>query len=106
MNTFTITITAVVDEKRRIIIDLPDDIPLGKINLMIQAKMLDDMLDTDDVSHKEIQAKLIAAGLVSPSGPSPDAIDVSDEELERLGYVFANARPLSKLIDKEREDRI
>lgn len=106
MNAFTITITTVVDEKRRIMIDLPDDVPLGKINLTIQANMLNDMLDTDDVSHKGIQAKLIAAGLVSPSESSPDAIAVSNEELERLGHVFADDRPLSELIDKEREDRI
>ena len=105
MNAFTITITTIVDEKRRIMIDLPDDVPLGKINLTIQANMVD-MLEIDNVSNPKIRAKLIAAGLVSPSESSPDAIDVDNEELNRLRHVFAAGRPLSEFIDEEREERI
>jgi hypothetical protein len=99
-----IVLTAIVDEKRRIMIDLPDDLPLGPIELVIRP--LSD--DKHEMTREEMRARLIAAGLMKSNVKyAPDnAEELSPEDRERIGKALASAGPLSELIIHEREDRV
>lgn len=104
MDPITITVTVIVDEKRRITVDLPEEVPLGKVNLTIQATTAEDT-ESGERTHEQIRDKLIAAGLLSSDvryAPD-DAVELSPEERQRLGRLFA---PLSEQIIEDREDRV
>ena len=109
MQAKTITVTAIVDEKRRIMIDLPDDIPVGPVELTIHPLATDETPRSgDDLTREEARARLIAAGLLTPGikyAPD-DAVELTPEEEEELGRVLAGHRPMSDLIDEDRAERI
>jgi hypothetical protein len=107
----TIRLMATVDENHRLVIDLPEEIPAGPVELVITAVKAQNgeppQAETKELTREEALRKLISAGLVSPDeDDAPDALEVSEEELERLARSFATERPISELIDEDREDRI
>ena len=97
-----IILTAVVDEKRRIMIDLPDDLPLGPIELVIRPLIAN---SDHEMTREEMRARLIAAGHSSNTQLSPDALDVSQEERLRIANLLLHQRPLSESIIEDREER-
>jgi hypothetical protein len=97
-----IVLTAVVDEKRRIMIDLPDDLPVGPIELVIRPLTAK---GDHKMTREEIRARLIAAGHLSNLSTSPDALDVSQDERFRLASLLTNQRPISETIIEDREER-
>jgi hypothetical protein len=104
MVTVSIKTQAYVNEKRQIIIDLPDNVEVGMVELDLVVRQVSDTID--DVPTREwAQAKLQQAGLLADDH-YPDAIEVSATELDRLRQVFAGKRPLSEQIIEDREDRI
>jgi hypothetical protein len=102
----SITITAVVDEKRRIMIDLPDDIPTGTVRITVQP--IDEQAEEYEPGSREwARARLIAAGLVNPNAhyAPEDAEEMSEEEEEILGRKLAGSRPVEDYINEDREER-
>ncbi len=79
-----IILKAVVDEKRRIMIDLPDDVPTGEI----QFKLFIFPETQDDISF-----------------PDDTVGEIDDDELQRFSQLFAVGRPLSEYVDEDREER-
>ncbi len=103
----SITITAIMDEKCRIMIDVPDEIPVGRIEVTIWALPANGD-EGDGITREEARARLIAAGLLTPGikyAPD-DAVELSPEERERIGSLFAKGKPISELIDEDKEDRV
>jgi hypothetical protein len=111
----TIRLTAVVDEKRRIMIDLP----VGEVEIVVRLhplKSSEDALlfsmgkgilgESETPNREAFRARLKAIGLLSEAAPPPEALDVDEAELGRLGHVFADERRLSELIEGDREDRL
>jgi hypothetical protein len=100
-----IILTAVVDEKRRIMIDLPDDLPVGLIELVVRPLTPDNQ---HEMTREEMRARLIAAGLMTADVKyvSDDVEELSSEERERIGSILASAGSLSELIIQDREDRV
>lgn len=94
----TITLNAVVDENGHLSVDVP--LPPGPVEVVVRS------VEQQELSREEVRAKLKAAGLLDDDEPSPDAMEVTDEELERLSKVFAGKRPISELIAEDREDRV
>jgi hypothetical protein len=95
----TVRMSVVVGKDRRLVIELPDDMPLGPADLIIQPKVSEGL---------SARAKLMAAGvLVNPRELGiPEGIEyVSDEELEELGILPPGARPSEDLIDEDRGER-
>jgi hypothetical protein len=93
----SITLTAIVDENGHLEVDVP--LPPGPVEVVIRP------VEQQDINREEAVARLKAAGLLDDERPSPDALEVSDEELERLSKVFASERPISELIEEDRDDR-
>lgn len=96
--------TVIVDEKRRIMIDLPDDMPTGPIEIIARP-----LAETrpEPLTREWMRAKLIAAGLVDPNAryAPEDAEELSEEEEEELGRLLAGPRPVEDYINEDREER-
>lgn len=96
-----ITLIATVGHDRRLVIDIPDSIPEGEVEIKIRP--LPPMPDPDDQSREAIRARLDRAGILSKAHfAPPDARPLSPEEERRLGTLFAGARPSEELIDEDR----
>jgi hypothetical protein len=94
-----VKLNVVIGEDRRLVIDLPDDVPVGPAEITIQPEIASD--ESDDA----LRARLIAAGLLV----NPDEMDIpddiefaSDEELEALGKLPPGAPSIQQLIDEDR----
>jgi len=101
-----ITLTAVVDEKRRIMIDLPNDVPTGTVKITVE--QVDDIDSLEHGSGEWIRAKLRAAGLLAQDLLSDEELamaeELSEAEEEELAARFAGGRSIQELIDEDREE--
>jgi len=102
-----ITLTAVVDEKRRIMIDLPEDVPTGKVKITVET-IAEDVSSDFKTRREQLIAKFNAAGIAVTNGKyaPPDAVPLSQEERERLWKKMAAGKTALELIDEEREERL
>lgn len=99
-----ITVSAVVGEDRRLIIDLPADTPVGPVDVVIKPHV---SLQAEVVNpaREAARARLRAAGLLATAADLgiPDDLEyISDEELDELGRMAPGARPSEELIDEDR----
>lgn len=94
-----ITFQAEVDQSRRL--TLPDDVPLGPVEVIIRP-----LAATFDDEREAFRAKLRALGLLAegPFAP-PDAVELSEVEREAIGRLFIGQRSMDALIDEDRRDR-
>jgi hypothetical protein len=94
MRMVAIKISTTIGEDRRLVIDLPDDMPIGTVEVIIRS--------ADDV-REVIREKLRAAGaLVTTLDIPPDAVRLTPEERQRIGTLPPHARPSEALIDEDR----
>lgn len=81
----TITIAAVINEDRHLVIDLPPETP--PVN----------------AAREAARAKFIAAGALSTTYTAPEGVEpLTVEERTRIGQLPPNARPSEELIDEDR----
>ncbi len=98
----SITLTTTITEDRHLEIDLPPDVPLGPIQLVITPLPVQPTEKTNP-TRDEIRARLKAAGLLGEAQYAPvDAVPLSDEERDELGRLFAGPQLISDLIDEDR----
>lgn len=75
---------AIVDEKRRILIDLPEEIPEGFVEITLRAVNLEG-LQPSETNFKRLEAKQFAEELLRTAMQRPSNISsLSAEEVERL----------------------
>lgn len=100
--TRTIHLTVHVDEKRRVLIDLPDDTPTGAVELQVIIPT-PEVTPNGPLTREQVLARLIAAGLVDPNAQyaPPDAEELSVEERLRIGRLVAGDKTIQQLIDEE-----
>ncbi len=102
----TVLIKTKVDENHRVILELPDVSP-GDIEVELRILSRPHQAEVDIPKTRDlVKKKLEVAGLSKETLPSPEALDISEEERERLSKVFLNMRPLSEQIIEDREDRV
>jgi hypothetical protein len=103
----SITLTAVVDEKGHLEVDVP--LPPGLVEVVIRpvAENGSDETMPEPGTREWIRAKLIAAGLVNPNADDDleDAEELSEEEEIRLGKLLKGDRPVEDYISEDREER-
>lgn len=100
--TNAVTIPIVISEDRRLVVDLPVTIPVGPADIVIvpREKVVP---HTDNPAQRAARAKLDAAGILATDLEVPEgAIDLSDEDIERLGQLAPGARPSLELINEDR----
>jgi hypothetical protein len=98
----TISIPVVVGEDRRLTIDLPDSMPTGPADALVRHRPTEAVQAAR--SAREIaRAKLLAAGfLVTDLRAPAGTIQLSAEELARLGQLPAGAPGSEVLVDDDR----
>lgn len=103
-----IIIETVLDENRKLIVDLPPDTPTGQVEVQLIVRQLnqsdeDAALTEWRTEYERIRAKLAAAGALSTIWKAPEgAVELSDEELWELGNMPPGAPTSEQLV---REDR-
>ncbi|MCC7447821.1 MAG: hypothetical protein IT324_10405 [Anaerolineae bacterium] len=97
-----ITLSVKVGEDRRLVVDLPAEIPVGMVDLTIKPH---EPAETDVINpaREAARAKLLAGGALSTWHRAPEgAVELSDEELEKLGQLAPGALTSDQIIDEER----
>jgi hypothetical protein len=90
-----IRLSAMVSKDRRLIVDLPEDVPVGPVELLLQPVQAN-----EGASLREL---LRAAGaLANHDDLDEDAEYVSDEELDSLGTLPPGSATALELIDEDR----
>jgi hypothetical protein len=99
-----IKLKALVDENRRLVIDLPDDVPIGPVELTITAYPRE-VGAPENPAREAARAKLLAAGALMTRVNVPnDTVLLSPEALLEIGRLPDSARTSEALIDEDRGD--
>jgi hypothetical protein len=97
-----ITVSAVVGEDRRLVIDLPTDTPVGPVDVVIKPRISPEG-DVINPAREAARVKLLAAGkLVVDLGIPPGSQPLPDEKLRRLAQLLSGSRSVDDLIDTDR----
>jgi hypothetical protein len=100
----SVTIKAVVDEGRQLHIVVPDDMPLGPVEVTVMS-----VADApENVPDDEVQtrAMLVEAGLLNTGRYAPpDAKPLSEEEREELARLYSGEPSVSDMIIEDRRER-
>lgn len=101
----SIRLSGIVNEKHELIVTLPDDIPVGPVELVLQP-VQEPPKDTEPLTERDrIRAELMASGLlVKPEdlGISPSIKPLSLQKRLSIGRMPPGARPVEDLIDEDR----
>jgi hypothetical protein len=103
-NMVTIQLSAIVDKNGQLTAKVPDNVPPGPINIIIQSP---ESSSTEKLSSARdaARAKLAAAGLLSTAHRLPPNTRIpSDAEVEAAGKLPADARPSEDLINEDRNE--
>jgi hypothetical protein len=100
-----IWLSGVVTEDHKLIVDVPDDVPPGRVDVMIQSAPADETLPANP-AREAARAKLAAGGLLSSTHELPLGTRIpTDAEVEAAGKLPPGARPSEELINEDREER-
>jgi hypothetical protein len=99
-----IRIPVIVGEDRRLVIDLPAEVPVGPAELVIRPLEQPQSNDVPQNPAREAaRAKLLAAGVLATDLGIPDDIQpLSEQELDRLGRLLAGGRSTLDMINEDR----
>lgn len=96
-------LSAVVGKDRQLIIQVPDDIPVGPVEVIVLPAP---KVQTDQLSARDtVRAKLLAAGALRTAIEIPaGARRLSLAERLEIGKMPPHARTSEDLIDEDRDD--
>lgn len=99
-----ITISVVLGEDRRLIIDLPPDAPIGEVEVNLVVSSTSAELQTIvNPAREAARAKLLAAGKLSTIWRAPEgAVALTEEELIRIGTLSPGSPTIADFIKEER----
>jgi hypothetical protein len=103
-----ITIETIIHEDRKLTIDLPPDVPIGQVEVEVIVRPVNRVDEAAALvkwraEYERLRAKLAAAGALSTIWKAPEgAVELSEEELWKLGQMPAGAPSSEQLV---REDR-
>lgn len=100
-----IKLTAEVDESRRLIIDLPDDMPLGTVEVVIQQVSFEPLDPSQPLIREEVKRRMQALGLMAEIDVPPDAVELSEQERHHIWRLVADKRSTLDLVNEDREER-
>jgi hypothetical protein len=98
-----------VGEDKKLIIDLPAEVPVGQVDIVVIPREEAKSAYSPDYSQawvakrEEFRKKLAEAGLLSTAHTAPpDTIPLSPKELLDAGTLPPGARPTDELVDEDR----
>ena len=97
-----VTLSVVVGEDRQLVIKLPEEIPVGPVELVIRPAPSIDQVALR-AARDAARQKLLAAGVLATDLGIPDDLEsLSDAALENLIRLPQGARASEELIDEDR----
>lgn len=100
----TIHLSAIVDKNGQLTVKVPDNIPPGPINIIIQSPETSEGV-LNNPARETARAKLAAAGLLSSAHRlAPNTRIPTDSEVDAAGKLPSNARPSEDLINEDRNE--
>ena len=104
-----IRLSATVGKNRQIIIQLPDEIPEGQIDLELRvlepSPTLARSLNREDARARLLSAGKLAVYSAADLGIPGDAVPLTAEERMRIGKLPPGALPSEALVDEDRGER-
>lgn len=102
-----IIIDAQVGQDHRLIYELPPEVPVGPVKLVIQP-LTDPSIQTGQgLTREEARRRLLAAGLLMTERVAPEgAVESNEQEHQRLATLFGQGPSLEDLIDEDRGPRL
>ncbi len=99
----TVRLRGHVDKDGKLIIDIPENIPPGEVEVIVRSRVADaDNMQDHPISREAIQRKLHESGLLSTYRPPRNMPTLSPEEILRLGTLSPDALSSTQLIDEDR----
>lgn len=95
-----IRLKALLTEDRRLILEVPDEVPSGALQVVIEFPK--DALTPNPARERE-RAKLASAGALSTTWKAPSAFAVTDDEDESIELLPGTST--DEIIDQERDGR-
>lgn len=104
-----IRLSATVGKNRQIIIQLPDEIPEGQIDLELRVLSPSSIL-AHSLNQEDAQARLLSAGKLAlysavDLGIPADTVPLTVEERMRIGKLPPGVAPMEALVDEDRGER-
>jgi hypothetical protein len=100
-----IKISVTIGEDRKLVLELPSDVPVGKAELTIQPVAQPEDAPVNP-TRDEMYAKLLADGKIRATRYAPeDAVRMPDEELMKISRFPPGAPTIADLINEERDER-
>lgn len=102
-----IRIKVVIEEDRQLHIALPDDMPLGPAEVIVESSATGpEITSGHELTREQWRERFAAAGLLSTgSYAPPDAKPLSEEEREELAQLYSGEPSVSDMIIEDRRDR-
>jgi hypothetical protein len=101
-----IIIDAQVGQDHRLIYELPPEVPVGPVKLVIQPLEVSPMQTRQGLTREEARRRLLAAGLLLTERVAPEgAVESNEQEHQRLAALFGQGPSLEDLIDEDRGPR-
>lgn len=98
----SITLIGMISSDRRLVVELPDDLPTGRVELVIRS--LDIPIENAaELTRDELCTRLQNAGILRSVNYGPlDVLPLSVDERLRIGQLPEGARPSEDLISEDR----
>lgn len=99
----TIRLTAVITEEHELNLTVPDDVPIGNVEVLIRQMP---STPSNNPAREAARTKLAAAGLLSSASYLPPGTRIpSDAEVAAAGILPPNVRPSEALVSEDRDER-
>lgn len=96
-----IKLSVVIGQDRRLVVQLPDDTPLGPAEIVI--KPSESAAESANPAREAAKAKLLAMGKLSIDASIPSDLEVpTNDELARIGHLLAGGRSTLDIINEDR----
>jgi hypothetical protein len=97
-----VKLLAVVGEDRQLVIHVPDEVPLGPVELVIHSTQ-ESPAPSSNPDREAARAKLLAADVLLTHVEVPeDAVPLTLQERLRIGKMPPGVRPSEELTDEDR----
>jgi hypothetical protein len=96
----TIHLKGRLTEDRRLIVDIPDDIPAGDVQLTLE---IPETVPTPNEATARARAKFAAAGMLSTAIKAPPGtIPPTEDELIELGTLPPGSPTIAEMVNEDR----
>jgi hypothetical protein len=101
-----IHLSTFISEDRKVVIDLPPDVPTGEVELeLVIRPVVEDDEFPFNTERERIRAKMLAKGMLSTAHNPPDDMEFpTEDEIEQAGILPPGVRPSEDILREIRDE--